>query len=168
MHMRRKTLFMPLVVASALAVAVPVLASEKRPLPDVAVMASDGGRISLPALGSDGAWLLIYVGTASTPSARLVAALKEWHGEVPEIGSRVVLLFSGPVDEARQFVEARGDAMPTLRWTIDADGTAAEALRLVSTPTVVGVEGTRIEWVLAGVLNDPKTFQQALTAWVRK
>jgi hypothetical protein len=168
MHMRRTTILLtPLMAALAIAVAAPVVASEKRPLPDVAVTASDGSRVPLPALGSDGAWLLIYVGTASTPSARLVAALKEWQGEVPEIGRRVVLLFPGPVDEARRFVEARGDDMPAVRWVVDADGTAAAALRVTGTPTIIGVADGRIEWVLSGVLNEPTTFQRAITGWVQ-
>lgn len=167
--MRRMTIQLtPLLAALALAAVLPVWASEKRPLPDVAVTASDGSRISLPSVASEGAWLLIYVGTASTPSTRLVSALKEWHGEVPAMGGRTVLLFAGPVEDARRFVEARGDDMPPVRWLADADGAAAAALRLSGTPTILGMSAGRVEWALAGVLNDPKTFQQALTGWVQR
>lgn len=163
-----KTMLMPLLAAIALAVAAPVLASEKRPLPDAAVLGGDGRPVALASLGAEGQWLLIYLATDSTPSARLVDALKAWQAEVPQLASRAVLVFGGRAERVRQFVEARGEAMPGLRWTVDADGSAATALRVTGTPTIVGVADGRIEWALAGVLNDPKTFRQALTAWVRK
>lgn len=169
MHMRRmKTSLLPLAAAISLAVAAPVLASEKRPLPDAAVAAADGSRVSLPTLTAEGHWLVIVVSTDSTPSARLVAALKEWQAEVPHLADRAVLVFAGPDDRARQFVTARGDEMPAARWLVDADGSAAVALRVTGTPTIIGVADGRIEWVLAGVLNDPKTFQKALTGWVQR
>ena len=165
---RTKTLLMPLAAALALAVAVPVLASEKRPLPDATVLDSAGRPVALASLGAEGHWLLIVVGTESTPSTRLVAALKEWQTEVPQLADRVVLVFPGPGDRVQQFVTARGEEMPAARWVVDADGSAATALRVTGTPTIVGVADGRIEWVLAGVLNDPKTFQKALTGWVAR
>ncbi len=151
-----------------LALAVPAFASEKRPLPVVAVTAADGTQVSLPSLAADGPWLLIYVSTASTPSARLVSALREWHGEVPSIGTRTVLLFAEPMAEAQRFVDGRGDDMPPVRWVADTGGAAAAALRLTGSPVIIGVSDGRIEWSLSGVPNDPKTFQQALTGWVQR
>ena len=152
----------------ALALAVPLVASEKRPLPDVAATAADGSRISLAALAAEGHWLLIHVATDSTPSARLVAGLKEWQAEVPQLADRAVLVFSGSADQVGQFVSGRGDGMPAGRWLVDADGSAAKALRVTGAPTIIGVADGRIEWVLTGVLNDPKTFQKALTGWVSR
>lgn len=154
------------VLPVTLALSVPVVASEKRPLPDVAVTAADGSRVSLPALTAEGHWLVMVVATDSTPSARLVSALKEWQAEVPHLADRAVLVFTGPGDRTQQFVAARGDEMPAARWFVDADGSAATALRVTGTPAIIGVADGRIEWVLAGVLNDPKTFQKALTGWV--
>lgn len=167
--MRRTTNLLTLLMAAlALAVAVPVLASEKRPLPEATVTSADGSRVSLASVAAAGHWLLIYADTESPSSVRLVAALKEWQAEVPQLAGQALLVFAGSTERVRQFVDARGEAMPGLRWTVDADGSASTALRLTGTPTIVGVADGRIEWVLAGVLNDPKTFQPVLTGWVAR
>lgn len=147
---------------------VPAFASEKRPLPDVVVHGTDGTRPSLPSLVPSGPALLIFVHPGSATAARLVAALQGWQAEVPQLETRAVLVFGGTVDQTRRFIDIRGAEMPPVRWVMDADGAAAAALRLAATPAIVGVLDGRIEWVLAGVLNDPATVEPVVTAWVRR
>ena len=143
-------------------------ASEKRPLPQFTVTASSGERVEVASLAADGPWVLIYVAPASTPSGRVIRALEEWASEVPQVAERTVIVLAGTRDAARAFVAQLGDRFPPVRWTMDEDGTASEALRVSGTPTIIGVKAQQIEWVLAGVLNEPRTYQQVVTAWVTR
>lgn len=165
---RTKTLLMPLAAVIALAVAVPVLASEKRPLPDVSVTGIDRRPVSLSDVAPPGAWLLVYLSPGAVSSARLIAALKEWEAEVPQLTDRLVLIVGGARDEAERLVTAREGAPSGRRWFHDPDGSAADALRVARTPTIIGVDGARIEWALAGVLNDPTALQKTMTGWVER
>lgn len=141
------------------------IASEKRPLPEFQVTTLEGATATGASLGQPGQWLIIYVAADSAPSARLVKALKGWQS--PALSERTVVVVGGAVADARRFVAQQAEAAPSVRWMANPTSSAWKALRLSGTPTLVGVRDGRIEWVLAGVLNDPKALESVVTSWVQ-
>jgi len=140
------------------------VAAEKRPLPPFDVTTPAGATVGAASLGTPGQWLMVYVAPDSAPSARLVKALQSWQS--PALVERTVIVIGGTLADARRFVDQQVGAASSLRWVADPASAGWKALRLSGTPTLVGVKDGRIEWVLAGVLNDPKALESVVRSWV--
>ena len=159
-NMRWATLLALLVTLAS----VGAIAAEKRPLPPFDVTTPTGATVGAASLGPPGQWLIVYVAPNSAPSARLVKALQSWQS--PALAERTVVVIGGTLAGARRFIDQQAGAASSLRWVTDPSSVAWRALRLSGTPTLVGVKDGRIEWVLAGVLNDPKALESAVRSWV--
>jgi hypothetical protein len=161
-----------LVVAAALAmIAAPpwrgdARASEKRPLPAFEVVAPDGAVVASAQLAPPGKWLLIYVTPTSLASARLLTSMKQW--ETPAMAARTVVVIGAPLATAQRFIKERSAEFPSVRWVVDPQNVAWQALRLSGTPFLLGVKDGEIAWSLAGVLNDPKALESVIRTWVEK
>ena len=156
-----------LAVALVIASRAPVAASEKRPLPEFTVTTLEGAAVPVASLGQQGQWLIVDVAADSAPSGRLLQAMKVWESAAA-VAQRSVVVVAGEAANARTLIARLGDDAPGVRWVADPSSAAWKALRLTGTPTLVGVRDGRIEWVLAGVLNDPRVLESAVTSWVGK
>lgn len=158
---------MPWALALALLIGsgVDALASEKRPLPEFSVTTLEGAVVPVASLGMQGQWLIVYVGPDSAPSGRLLQAMKAWEASAT-IAQRSLVVVGGEADSARQLIAKLADDAPAVRWVTDPTQAAWKALRLSGTPTIVGVRDGRVEWALAGVLNNPATLESVVTSWV--
>jgi len=148
-------------IAAASAVGI---GAQKRPLPEFLVTTPGGTEVTAASLATPGQWLLVYVTAGSAPSGRLVEALKTWQS--PALSERTVIVVGGALADAQAFVAQQANAGPSVRWVADPASAAWKALRLSGTPTLIGVKDGRIEWVLAGVLNDPKALESVVRSWV--
>ena len=139
-------------------------AQRKQPLPEASVKAHDGKDVALAALSQDAQWLLLYVGGAdSTASTRLLEALAKW--DLGEALTRVVIVV-GDTADIQTAARLWADRLPGAQWYGDPAGNAGRALKLRGAPTLIGARGPSVEWVLAGVLNDPTMLRDVVRSWV--
>jgi hypothetical protein len=160
----QRHLFRICVIAVALA-ATPLFAIERRPLPDVILTALDGASVHAPTLASDERWLLIYVRPDCAPCQSVLQLVKV--EEYPALPGRMVIVVQGTVDQAREMKAAFAD-LQDARWYADADGAAATALRIATTPTITGMLNTSMEWSVAGVFRKGVEMKSVLVSWTEK
>jgi len=156
-------------IAAAMALAaVGVGAIEQRPLPAFTVISAGGVETPSAGLVREGKWLLIHV----TPSCRacegLLRDMARW--DSPALpGATVLIVGAAAHAEAAGYVSrAVPEALSAASWYADAQGQARQALRLQGAPVVIGMQGERIQWAIAGVLDDPRTLESALRTWVEQ
>lgn len=141
-----------------------VTAQRHQPLPDASLVSVEGAESTLASAARDGQWLLLYVGgPGAMPSSRLLDALSTWELG-PALARIVVVVESG--EDARQMAAAWADRLPGVQWLADTKGEAARGLKVRGAPTVMGVKGPALEWMLAGVLNDPAMLRDVIRSWI--
>ena len=149
------------VLAVALA-GMPVRAMESGPLPAFEVTALDGVRVSSAGLARQGRWLLVYVQPGCVPCEGVLNLLKEdGAGGLPE---NVTVVASGTAEETR----ALAGLFPNLTrsaWYADPLGAARDRLGLQGVPMVLAMQGSTIEWSIAGLLPDTASLQALFRAW---
>jgi hypothetical protein len=140
-------------------------AIERKPLPGFQVLASNGGAVTSQQLSQQPKWLIVYVTTGCPACDRLLDAIKAWQS--PQLQVRTVLLVGGDPKVVPTYLSQRQASDPQLPSAFsDAQGQAWQALSLLSSPVVIGVQAGRIEWSISGVLNDPSALESAIKAWV--
>lgn len=157
-----------LALAAAAALAAPLGAIERRPLPAFVVAAPGGGEaIDAQALAQPGGrtWLLIYVRERCNTCDALLSHLDR--DERPE-AARITVIVGGAKPDALAALSAKYPNLAAARWLADADGSAARALQVDSLPVALGVRGQMIEWGLTGVLKDPSELESVLFTWLEK
>ncbi len=139
-------------------------AQRHQPLPDATVQSVDGTEGTLVSAAREGQWLILYIGGPdSMPSARLLEALTKW--EMGSALARIVVIVESGQD-ARQMAAAWSDRLPGVQWLADTKGEAARGLKVRGAPTVMGVKAQSLEWMLAGVLNDPAMLRDVIRSWI--
>jgi hypothetical protein len=156
-----------LVAACAAGVVAGPSAIEQRPLPSFTVTAAGGVETPSAGLVREGNWLLVYVTPACRTCEGLLRDMARWDsGALP--GATVIVVGAAHADAAGYVSSVVPEALSTAAWYADAQGQAREALRLQGAPVVIGMRGERIQWAIAGVLNDPRTLESALRSWVER
>jgi len=156
-----------LALAAAAALAAPLGAIERRPLPAFVVTPPDGEAIDAQALAAPAGrtWLLVYVRERCRTCDALLSHLDR--DERPQ-AARIAVIVGGAKPDALAALAARYPNLAAARWLADADGSAARALQVESLPVVLGVRGQMIEWGLTGVLKDPSELESVLFTWLEK
>ncbi|MCU0256585.1 MAG: hypothetical protein MUF60_07560 [Vicinamibacterales bacterium] len=156
------------IAAAVIVAGAGVDAIEQRPLPAFTVTAADGAEAPSDAMVREGKWLLIYV----TPTCRtcdgLLRDMARWDSAALPAATVLVVGNANHADAAGYVARAVPEALAASAWYADAHGQAREALRLQGAPVVIGMRGERIQWAIAGVLNDPRTLESALRSWVEQ
>jgi len=157
-----------LIVMAAAALAAPLDAIERRPLPAFVVTPPGGGdAIDAQSLAAPEGrtWLLIYVGERCRTCDALLSHLDR--DERPQ-APRITIVVGGAKPAALAALAAKYPNLSAARWFADADGSAARALRLDPLPVTLGVRGRMIEWGLTGVLKAPSELESVLFTWLEK
>jgi hypothetical protein len=93
--------------------------------------------------------VVIYLKPACRSCDQLLAALSRI--EEPAFASHLVIIVGASVGEATAFsVRAIPKQLHSATWFADSQGHAWSALELKGLPVLMGVEGQRIDWRLAG------------------
>lgn len=157
-----------LALAVAAALAAPIDATERRPLPAFSVTPPGGAEaIDTQALVAPAGrtWLLIYVRERCDTCDRLLSHLDR--DERPQ-AARITVIVGGATPDALAALAVKYPNLSAARWFADVDGSAALALRIDSLPVSLGVRGQMIEWGLTGVLKDPSELESVLFAWLER
>jgi hypothetical protein len=135
--------------------------AQQRPLPAFTVTTAPGVAASSGQLNDAARWLLVYVTPESVASERLLRSLDDW---AALDGARVVIVAAG---EASISPQVRS-LLPTSAAAVyaDPDGSAARALGVTSVPALVGVASGAIDWMVQGVLNDPRMVEPVVRSWL--
>lgn len=142
----------------------PVAAQASRPVPEVAVAAPGGAMVPLTSLGGEQPWLILYMGApGSAASLRLLQAMESW--ALGGALSRVVVVVATAAD-AQPLASEWATRLPGVRWAGDPDNAMAKALGVRGAPTLLGIKGGAVDWVLAGVLNDPTMLRDVVKSWI--
>jgi hypothetical protein len=139
-------------------------AQQRRPLPQVDVVGVGGSPVALGSHATGSQWLILYVGAStSSASSRILEAMAKW-----ELGgglSRILVIVAQEGDP-QQVSEPWREKLPDVRWVGDPKNEVARALDVRGGPTLIGVKGEQVEWVLAGVLNDPAMLRDVVRSWI--
>jgi len=158
----KRHLILSLGVALVALASLPAVASaQRRPLPPFTVASTPGVVVPSSQLNGAERWLLVYVAPDSVTSERLLRSLDEW---AAADGARVVVVAAGeaPVDpKVRSLLTASSAAVYA-----DPDGNAARALGVTSLPALVGVASGALNWMVQGVLNDPRMVEPIVRSWL--
>lgn len=157
-----------LAFAIAAALAVPLDAIQRRPLPAFVVTPPGGGEaVDTQALVAPAGrtWLLIYMRERCDTCEALLSHLDR--DERPQ-AARITVIVGGAKPDALAAVAAKYPNLSAARWFADADGSAARALQIDALPVTLGVRGQVIEWGLTGVLKDPSELESVLFTWLEK
>lgn len=160
--------FVAVAAAAAAGVATSVTAIEQRPLPAFVVTGAEGAQTPSEALVRSGKWLMVYVTPSCRTCAPLLRDMGRWDSAALPAAT-VLLVGDATLAQAQQFVTTALPApLSGVTWYADAEGQARQALHLSGAPVVVGMKDQRIQWAIAGVLNDPRTLESALRSWVEQ
>lgn len=156
------------IAAAVVLVGAAVGAIEQRPLPAFTVTAADGAETPGAAVVREGKWLLIYVTPFCRTCDGLLRDMARWGSNALPAATVIIVGTAAHADAAWYVARAVPEAMAASAWYADAQGQARGALRLRGAPVVIGMRGERIEWAIAGVLDDPRTLESALRSWVER
>jgi hypothetical protein len=153
------------VLATACSLAT-LAATERRPLPELAVAMLDGTPVSTADLVNEGHWLLIYVEPGCGSCAAVLGAMtREDH---PGKAQRVAVVVGAATLEQANALASAAPELADARWVVDTAGTARQALGVRSSPTVIGVRTRTIEWGLTGVLRRGSEMTSVLVSWLNQ
>lgn len=154
------------VAALGIAVAVPAMALEQRPLPAFSVVTPAGEPVPSAVLAAEPRVLLIFVSGPCGPCGPLWNAMEQW--QIDGLPGRTVVVVDGPPARASEMAASLPGALGAVRVFADPDGSARQAMRLVNALTIVGLDRGRVRWGLAGVLNDPAALESVVRSWVAR
>ena len=143
----------------------PAAAQGSGPLPAFTVVTPAGQAVDSGHLTTSERWLLVYVSPASVASDRLLPALEEW---ASADGARVVIVTAGPAVSIDTHVRARLSTQSLTAVYADTDGGVGRALALTSVPALVGIERGVVQWIVQGVLNDPRMVEPVVRSWLAR
>ena len=158
----KRHLVLSLVVTLVMLASLPAAAGgQRRPLPSFTVASAPGVAVSSSQFNGAQRWLLVYVSPDSVTSERLLRSLDEW---AAMDGVRVVVVVAGEAPaslQVRSLLTASAAAVYA-----DPDGSAARALGVTSVPALVGVASGALDWMVQGVLNDPRMVEPVVRSWL--
>jgi len=143
------------------------VAAQSQALPPLDVVAADGVPASVVRQPDPSSWLILYVSPECPPCDRLIQMLPTWQ-PAPSAG-RVVVIVGAPLADARAYVDGI-NWLPAsgVSWFADPAGAAAKSLKLTGRFGLSGVRADRLEWTVAGVLNDPSSLKSVVESWLRR
>ncbi len=152
------------VVAAVIGVAV-VGASERRPLPPLALTSLDGQAVQVSEISHEGNWLLLYVEPACGSCTAILSAMSA--EEHPGMAERVTVIVGGATVEQAAAL-ATASELGAAKWVLNPDRSARAALNIKQAPMTIGVRGTMIEWTLSGVLRRSNEMTSVLVSWLKQ
>ena len=154
----------PIVAVSIALAAAVVAAAERMPLPVVDLMGADGSAVRSDAIARDGTWILIYVHRGCGSCEAPLAAIQDL--DAPDANARIAIVADAPDAAALASFAGRYPALSGARWLGDSSMSFGSRIAPQAVATVVGAQGSTIEWTLAGVVLDVPQLRSVLKAWL--
>ena len=156
------------VIAATMVLAASVLvgrpaAIQQRALPPFQVQAPDGAAAGSGQVAIAGQQVLIYVDAECGACTPLFSALVGLDAAELEATTFIV---RGDRLTAAAFMGRVTATMPSVRWFIDEHGSAYTALRLETSPVVLGLRSGRIVWARPGRVGNVASLNTALRSWL--
>lgn len=140
-------------------------ASERQPLPDFTLIATDGTTVESRTLPVEGTWLLVYVQPRCAPCDALLARIDR---DERASASRVVIVVGGMDATAVAALSSDYANLRTSRWLADPERKAVAALGIEANPTAFGLRASTIAWRLAGTVRNGRELDSILFTWLEK
>jgi hypothetical protein len=135
-------------------------------LPDL-ILTDDRG-MSTPAAGiaHKGHWLLLYRRDSCLPCDRLMNVLAASKSTDLQGGVPFVILVEGKANNAAEQVRPNFKSMSKASWLTDSKQQVRTQLKVHGAPMLYAMDGTRIEWAVAGNLGNPEKVERIAASWV--
>jgi hypothetical protein len=142
------------------------IAAERMPLPAFALTRGDGTAVASDRLVQTGGWAVIYV----TPQCvACQAVLRSFdRAAQPTLARRLVIVVAGAGAEGVLEEAARYPDLSDATWLGDPSNAIPRPIGDAGVPNILGIQGTMIEWSLAGVLTDPADVKSILVNWLAR
>ncbi|MDD2852513.1 MAG: hypothetical protein PHY09_11550 [Desulfuromonadaceae bacterium] len=134
-------------------------------LPTLTLVSSTGEAVTDVQLPVPGKWLLIYL-SGETKGDRNLLNMLQGLQELAT-GEKVTLVVAGAKQGELDNLIKKNEKLLMFRWLGDADRSAAKALQLAGSATVMGMNGPAIGWTVAGTGKDKKVLRSQLVDWVK-
>ncbi len=155
--------FALLAITVAGAAAGRVGAMEPRALAPFQVQAPDGSPVGSGQVAIAGRQVLIYLDANCESCALVFTALD---GLDPDEVGALTVIVRGDQASASSLMAKAPPSLAGVRWFTDGAGSAYTAMKLQSSPTVLGLWSGRIHWARTGPLNDAGNLQSAVRSWL--
>ncbi len=155
-----------LVLVIAMALGVAAAAVERKPLPEVDLATRDGGIVRADTVARDGTWVMFYVHSGCRSCEAVLSALD---GLEATDGTARVTIVAETKDAAElTSLVARFPHLASVQWLADVTGEMGERVAPQAAATVLGLQGTMIEWSVAGIVTDAAQVKSVVTAWLNR
>lgn len=138
-------------------------AIEQRALPPFQVQAPDGAAVGSGQVAIAGQQAVIYVDADCGACTPLFSALVGLDAAALEATTFIV---RGDPQAAAAFMGRVTATMPNVRWFIDERGSAYTAMKLETSPVVLGLRSGRIVWARPGRVRNVASLNSALRSWL--
>jgi hypothetical protein len=152
------------VTMAAAFLTVGIAAQPDKSLPPFTAVSASGAAVPSNTLNNAEHWLLVYVAPQTVVGERMLRSLDDW---AAADGARVVVIAAGAAGDIDAKVRPLlTKLLPAAGVYADPDGSVARALGLKSIPALVGVSGGAVDWIVQGVLNDPRMVEPVVRSWL--
>lgn len=135
-------------------------AAERQAWPAVEFIVADGSPIGSGSLTRIGNWIVVYVSRDSRACDAMLASIQQ------DAADRVVVIVAGDAEAVAAAARSRENLRHAI-WVGDPGAAFRDRLKIDSTPVVIGVRDSTIEWSLAGVFANTSDVSAILVNWLR-
>ena len=136
-------------------------------LPGLTLTAKDGTAVSSSTFQRKTRWILLFRGQACLPCDRLMNVLAASTSPYFKNGEPYVIVVQG-TSAGSQTVRANFASLANATWLSDASAQVLTTLKPHGTPTLYGMEGDKIDWIVPGNLGDPTRVEKFVSALARR
>lgn len=148
-----------------LALSTLALATERRPLPQVALTDRAGAPVPAESIAQDGRWLLIYI---QKDCRTCMTMLHQVQDEEEADLARVTIIFEDAA--AKDFDELLQD-LPRLadaRLLADKGGAFSKEMKLKTAPVALGIDKNTVHWKFTSTRDSLESQRSILFSWIKE
>lgn len=137
-----------------------------RQLPNFVLTDERGMPTPAAGIAHKGHWLLLYRRYNCLPCDRLMNVLADSKSADLQSGVPFVILVEGKANNAAEQVRPNFKSMSKASWLTDSKQQVRTQLKVHGAPMLYAMDGTRIEWAVAGNLGNPEKVERIAASWV--
>lgn len=141
------------------------VATERRPLPQVALADRAGAAVPAERIAQEGRWLLIYI---QKDCRTCMTMLRQVQGEEEADLARVTIIFE---DASTKDFDDLIKEMPRLadaRLLSDKGGVFSKEMKLKTAPVAIGIDKNTVHWMFTSTRDSLESQRSILFSWIKE